>query len=86
MATFIGRTNLALTVFVPYDCQNNCNFCTSKESYKTDKPSVENVKFQLNRFFEDFNYPIKDVVFTGGEPMSNITVLKDLVKIVPFSK
>jgi MoaA/NifB/PqqE/SkfB family radical SAM enzyme len=83
MTVFAGRTNLALTVFVPYDCQNNCKFCTSKESYKTDNPSVENVKFQLNRFFEDFNYPIKDVVFTGGEPMSNITVLKDLVKIVP---
>ena len=23
-----GRDNLALTVYVPYDCPNNCSFCT----------------------------------------------------------
>lgn len=79
----IGRNNLALTIFVPYDCKNNCKFCTSKESYKREKPSIDNVKIQVKRFFEDFNYPIKDVVFTGGEPMYNITALKDLIKIIP---
>lgn len=79
----IGRENLALTIFVPYDCKNNCKFCRSKESYKLNKPSIDNVVFQVKRFFENFNYPIKDVVLTGGEPMYNITALKDLVKIVP---
>ncbi len=83
MTIFIGRNNLALTVFVPYDCKNNCKFCTSKESYKVEKPSIDNVKFQVKRFFEDFNYPIKDVVFTGGEPMYNITALKTLIKMIP---
>lgn len=78
-----GRNNLALTIFVPYDCKNNCKFCTSKESYKSEKPSIDNVKIQVKRFFEDFDYPIKDVVFTGGEPMYNITVLKDLINIIP---
>ena len=23
-----------VTVFVPYDCQNNCPFCVNKEEYK----------------------------------------------------
>jgi len=29
-----GRTNLSATIFVPYDCKNNCPFCTSKADYK----------------------------------------------------
>ena len=29
-----GRTNLACTIFVPYDCDNNCPFCTSKWMYR----------------------------------------------------
>lgn len=79
----IGRDNLALTVFVPFDCKNNCKFCTSKESYKHRKASVDNVKFQMKRVFERYNYPIKDVVFTGGEPTEDIEVLKELIDIVP---
>ena len=79
----IGRSNLALTIFVPFDCKNNCKFCTSKENYKINKPSVDNVRFQVKRFFKDFDYPITDVVFTGGEPMQSITVLKDLIKLIP---
>ena len=79
----IGRDNLALTVFVPFDCKNNCKFCTSKESYKHRKASVDNVKYQMKRVFERYNYPIKDVVFTGGEPTEDIEVLKELIDIVP---
>ena len=29
-----GRNNLACTIFVPYDCDNNCPFCTSKWMYR----------------------------------------------------
>lgn len=79
----IGRDNLALTVFVPYDCKNNCRFCTTKESYKRKKASVENVKWQMQRVFEQFQYPIKDVVFTGGEPAEDVVLLSELVDIVP---
>ena len=78
-----GRNNLALTIFVPYDCKNTCEFCTSKSSYKTRKPSIGNVKIQVKRFFEEFDYPIQDVVFSGGEPMCNIIALKDLINIIP---
>ena len=78
-----GRENLALTVFVPFDCTNNCPFCTSKEVYRMHKPSMHNVKYQLKRFFEKYNYPIKDVVFTGGEPMADVAGLRELIDLVP---
>lgn len=28
-----GRANLAYTIFVPFDCKNNCSFCTSLELF-----------------------------------------------------
>ena len=78
-----GRENLALTVFVPYDCRNKCPFCSSKESYRTHRPSMDNVKYQLKRVLTEFDYPIKDVVFTGGEPMADVDGLKELIDLVP---
>lgn len=78
-----GRENLALTVFVPYDCRNKCPFCSSKEKYRTHRPSMDNVKYQLKRVLTEFDYPIKDVVFTGGEPMADVDGLKELIDLVP---
>ena len=78
-----GRENLALTVFVPYDCRNKCPFCSSKETYRTHRPSMDNVKYQLKRVLTEFDYPIKDVVFTGGEPMADVKGLKELIDLVP---
>ena len=83
MNFYFGRDNLALTIFVPYDCKNKCPFCSSKETYQTHKPSMDNVKFQLKRVLEEFDYPIKDVVFTGGEPMADVDGLRELIELVP---
>lgn len=82
----IGRNNFALTVMVPYDCSNNCAFCTSKAMYHKIGTSIEDVKFQLARTFRDFDYPIKDVVFTGGEPTADLDVLRELIDIIPEDK
>ena len=30
MDVIIGRENISATVFVPYDCENRCNFCTMR--------------------------------------------------------
>lgn len=80
--TFLfGRNNLALTVFVPYDCQNSCPFCTTKKLYAN--VDDESVLYQVQHVFKDSTYPIKDVVFTGGEPMMNLALLKAFVDIVP---
>lgn len=83
MNFIFGRENLALTIFVPFDCHNNCPFCTSKQTYKTNPPSVNLVKSSVRSFFDDYAFPIKDVVFTGGEPMANIHILSELLDLVP---
>lgn len=83
MNFLFGRTNLALTIFVPYDCKNKCPFCISKERYRKVNPSVNNVLFQIERVFGRFNYPIRDVVITGGEPMANLNSLKKIIDLVP---
>lgn len=74
-----GRDNLSVTVYVPYDCANNCKFCTSKEEYSNMSLSEEDV---LNTLKKVANSTIKEVVFTGGEPMQNIETLKKMVDIV----
>ncbi len=83
MEFVFGRDNLALTVFVPFDCPNDCKFCTSKDYYRRLQPSIDGVKKQMKLIFKSYHFPIKDVVFTGGEPMADVAVLKELIEIVP---
>lgn len=82
----IGRDNLALTVFVPWDCSNSCAFCTSKGQYRANPPDLKNVKYQIKKFFAEYDFPVKDVVFTGGEPLMDVDSLADLVDLVPEGK
>lgn len=86
----IGRDNFALTVMVPYDCGNNCAFCTAKDIYhdidKDMGTCIDDVKFQMERTLHEFSYPINDVVFTGGEPTADLDVLRELIDIVPDGK
>lgn len=71
-----------VTVFVPYDCQNNCPFCVNKEEY-------ENMEgFSLEKICESIRVmdgitPKCDFVFTGGEPFSNLESLQILLDQVP---
>lgn len=81
-----GRSNLALTVQVPYDCPNTCPFCTAKEKYQKEKPNFALVsRAMYDALYED-DTPIVDVVFSGGEPSANIGKLASLINIVPESK
>lgn len=82
----IGRSNFALTVMVPYNCENNCAFCTAKEMYHRVGTNVEDVKFQIGKTLGSCIYPIKDVVFTGGEPTTDLDVLRELIDLVPADK
>lgn len=73
-----------VTVFVPYDCQNNCPFCVNKEEY-------ENMEgFSLEKICESIRVmdgitPECDFVFTGGEPFSNLESLQILLDQVPVT-
>ena len=86
MRFLFGRDNLSVTVFVPWDCGNNCFFCTSKQKYAAYKADLKNVKWQLNRFLKEYDFPVKDVVFSGGEPMANVDALAELIELVPENK
>ena len=57
-----------VTVFVPYDCCNNCPFCINKAEY------ANNEGFSAEKIIESIKYihsvtPKCDFVFTGGEPL-----------------
>lgn len=72
-----GRNNLSATVFVPWDCQNRCPFCTAKKEY--EKTDIEAVKAALKRIR---NSNIEEVVFTGGEPANDPLLLSELIDLV----
>ncbi len=79
MEYLVGRNNLAATIYVPYDCQNNCPFCTSKQEYSRCKMDATAVKEALKKLVR--HPEIQDIVFTGGEPTANPQLLKELVNI-----
>lgn len=72
-----GRSNLACTIFVPFDCKNNCSFCTSKELYSQFNKDIDKIIEDINVLNKsDF---FVEYVLTGGEPISDFD---GLVKIV----
>ena len=79
MKFVVGRSNLACTIFVPFDCNNNCPFCTSKKMYKEmeGKLDIEAIISLIKGL--NSNYSIKEYVLTGGEPFANLEETKRLV-------
>lgn len=74
-----GRGNLACTIFVPWDCNNNCPFCTSKQMY-SDMKNDFNLDEIINKIkILNNNHIIKEYVLTGGEPLSNLENLKKII-------
>ena len=65
----IGRNDFSLTVYVPWDCNNKCKFCSSKSDYSLINCDFDKVLEQLKRIR---NSKISTVVFTGGEPLNNL--------------
>lgn len=71
-----------VTVFVPYNCLNNCPFCINKAEY--DNPtgfSAEKICESIQRM--DAITPYCDFVFTGGEPFADLRVLQQMLDIIP---
>lgn len=75
-----GRDNIALTVFVNKDCSRDCAFCSTKQYYNdilmTAGEGVERVNLILSKYKD-----IKELVFTGGEPMKAIPFMKHLIDV-----
>lgn len=75
-----GRDNLSCTIFVPWDCNNHCKFCTSKAMYKTRECSMDAILYQIKKINE--NPVIKEFVLTGGEPLADINKLQILLDAI----
>ena len=71
----VGRNNLAITIFVPYDCPNHCPFCTSKSEYaNTESFSIDKIAAALKKV--GYLRYVSDIVITGGEPFADLVKLQ----------
>ena len=71
-----------VTIFVPYDCNNNCPFCINKQEYANPVGfSVEKVCESIRTMHEIT--PKCDFVFTGGEPFANPDSLQVMMDCIP---
>ena len=74
-----------VTIFVPYDCNNNCPFCINKQEY------ADTSSFSLERICESIRTmdeitPYCDFVFTGGEPLANLNSLQTMLDCIPTTQ
>lgn len=78
----IGRENISATIFVPYDCTNRCNFCTTKMLYKDpidfDK-SFEKIKSHVDTLL---SYGVTIFTLTGGEPLADIERCRKIINYI----
>ncbi len=71
-----------VTVFVPYDCNNNCPFCVNKQEYAdTTGFSVEKICDSIRLM--DSITPYCDFVLTGGEPFADLEALQQMLDCIP---
>ena len=71
-----------VTIFVPYDCNNNCPFCINKGEYADLTGfSLEKICDSIRRM--DAITPNCDFVFTGGEPFADIKKLQTMLDLIP---
>lgn len=75
----VGRSNLSITVFVPWDCENNCPFCTTKSLYSSMDLSLKNVIASLKELLKT---DVREIVITGGEPFSNLEGLDQILETI----
>ena len=71
-----------VTVFVPYDCGNNCPFCINKQEYAdTSGFSAEAICESIAALHAIT--PACDFVFTGGEPLADLDTLQLMLDRIP---
>ena len=69
-----------VTIFAPYDCENNCEFCVNKKDYKKYKPDFDKVLESI-KIMHNIT-PCCDFVITGGEPFADIDKLCDMLDLI----
>ena len=75
----IGRDNLSLTIFIPWDCTKNCPFCTTKSDYSKGLSDIDSI-IELAKNTLKKIPQIRDIVISGGEPLDNLKSLSKLIR------
>lgn len=71
------RKGLACTVFVPFICGNNCEFCNTRSMYDGFHYNDEYLQKILNQIDKCNQSTMVDAfILTGGEPFINLDLLK----------
>lgn len=80
----IGRINTSATIFVPYDCTNRCNFCTTKHLYKdVDDNDFETIFTKMKAHIDLLSqYGVTIFTLTGGEPLADLSKCKKIVDYI----
>ena len=81
-----GRKEATLTVFVPWDCHNNCKFCTTKHEYdglRSKEIVAENLESICTQllFYVSSGF-FTHIVFTGGEPFNDLAGLSQIIQTI----
>ncbi len=71
-----------VTVFVPYDCGNNCPFCINKKEYADMTGFSRDAICESIRVMDGIT-PGCDFVFTGGEPFADLQSLQIMLDAIP---
>ena len=71
-----------VTIFVPYDCGNNCPFCINKKEYADMTGFSAEAICESIRIMDEIT-PYCDFVFTGGEPFANLQSLQVMLDAIP---
>ena len=84
----IGRNDISVTIFVPWDCKYHCNFCTSKKMYKKyEKYDLDFLVDNIITTIQKFNKtPINNFLITGGEPFADLNNLDKILSAISSSK
>ncbi len=69
-----------VTIFAPYDCGNNCDFCVNKKDYKKYKSDFEAVLESIRKIHQIT--PSCDFAITGGEPFADIAKLRIMLDYI----
>lgn len=82
MYKIVDPKGATATIFVPYDCHNNCPFCINKEEY-SDKTG-----FSLPKIIESIKIihgitPNCNFVLTGGEPLADLLGFYSIIDAIP---
>ena len=73
---YMGRYDLSATIYVPVDCKYNCKFCTSKWIYKNLNHNWNQMKNSIHKLID---FGINIFVLTGGEPLEDLTITKQII-------